>query len=480
MQSIVSQHELLQSSLMTEGAFFNTQQFLAWFKKKSTASKFSVRQIPFAKLAHWYFDQQTGDLKHESGKFFTIHGIAVATNFPHTQVWEQPIIHQPEIGILGILVKKFNGVPHFLMQAKMEPGNINMVQLSPTLQATKSNFSRVHKGKKPLYLEYFNDESQGCIIVDQLQNEQGARYYNKRNRNVIIAVEEDVPLYDDFCWLTLGQIKQLLRLDNIVNMDSRTVLAGIQYGNSSDPPHADTHAGTDTVILFNNMLSGFYKDLYSSLLDRGHQLHRSEEIISWFTRQKSKCETTVKKIPLAKVKSWQKNDLEIHHELQSYFSVIAVEVNAGNREVPSWQQPILKHFDYGLVGFLVAKINGVIHFLIEAHMCPGYPDMVEMGPSVSCSQYKHRIETAKAPPLTNFFVSPPKHAVHFSTILSEEGGRFYHFQNRYMVVEINPSEAPGLPDRYIWITFGQIMEFIKHTNYVNIEARTLISCLNFV
>jgi dTDP-4-dehydro-6-deoxy-alpha-D-glucopyranose 2,3-dehydratase len=478
MRSIISQHELLLSSLSAEGAFFTTQQFLDWFGQKSEAGGFAVRQIPFRKLTHWSFDPLTGDLGHESGKFFTIHGIEVETNFPHLQSWQQPIIHQPEIGILGILVKKFDGIPHFLMQAKMEPGNINMMQLSPTLQATKSNFSRVHKGKLPLYFDWFTDSTRGSIIVDQLQNEQGARYYNKRNRNVIIAVEDEVLLHDDFCWLTLGQIKQLLRLDNIVNMDSRTVLAGIQYINPEESPHAPSAAETTT--LFDIQLSGFGSDLYRSLIDRRLQLHRSEEIISWFTRQKAGCEVTVKKIPLAGTQGWLKDENEIFHESRSFFSIIAVEAAAGNREVSAWQQPILKHFDYGLVGFLVSKINGVLHFLIEAHMCPGYPDMLEMGPSLACSQYQRRLDNGTAPPLTEYFIHPAKNCVHFSAVLSEEGGRFYHFQNRYMIVEIDSPALLDLPDRYIWMTFGQLMEFIKHTNYVNIEARTLISCLNFI
>ena len=32
------------------------------------------------------------------------------------------------------------------MQAKVEPGNINSIQLSPTLQATRSNYTKAHGG----------------------------------------------------------------------------------------------------------------------------------------------------------------------------------------------------------------------------------------------------------------------------------------------------------------------------------------------
>ena len=120
--------------------------------------------------------------KKTPGKFFSIEGVDINTNFGVKANWQQPIIHQPEIGILGIITKKINGVLHFLLQAKIEPGNINFVQLSPTLQATKSNYSQVHGGNKPAYLEYFTGSLnvKTVVLIDQLQSEQGARFLMKR------------------------------------------------------------------------------------------------------------------------------------------------------------------------------------------------------------------------------------------------------------------------------------------------------------
>lgn len=95
------------------------------------------------------------------------------------------------------------------MQAKIEPGNLNIVQLSPTLQATRSNYTRVHGGKSPNYLEYFNGEKEVYVLVDQLQSEQGARFLHKRNRNIIVEINEDeeISVKDGFIWVSLGQIK---------------------------------------------------------------------------------------------------------------------------------------------------------------------------------------------------------------------------------------------------------------------------------
>jgi len=158
-------------------------------------------------------------------RFFSVEGLRVRTDRPWVSEWAQPIIVQPEIGVLGILVKRFDGVPHCLMQAKMEPGNINGLQMSPTVQATRSNYMKVHGGAATKYMEYFRPGSRRRVLFDGLQSEQGSWFLHKRNRNIVVETDDDVPLDEDFCWLTLDQIRRLLRLDHMVNMDSRTVLA---------------------------------------------------------------------------------------------------------------------------------------------------------------------------------------------------------------------------------------------------------------
>src|SRR5262249_25264452 len=153
------------------------------------------------KLKSWKVTEH--NIVHETGRFFSIDGINVKTNWGYVPEWEQPIINQPEIGYLGFITREFDGILYFLMQAKIEPGNVNNVQLSPTLQATRSNYNQVHKGDKPLYLDYFLNVKPRQILLDQLQSEQGGRFLRKRNRNIIIKVDEDIQLYDNFIWLTL-------------------------------------------------------------------------------------------------------------------------------------------------------------------------------------------------------------------------------------------------------------------------------------
>ena len=69
----------------------------------------------------------------------------------------QPILSEVDEvgGLLGLIRTKIDNLPHYLVEAKYEPGNFNKILLSPTLQATFSNINQAHKGRKPHYFEFF-------------------------------------------------------------------------------------------------------------------------------------------------------------------------------------------------------------------------------------------------------------------------------------------------------------------------------------
>jgi dTDP-4-dehydro-6-deoxy-alpha-D-glucopyranose 2,3-dehydratase len=473
-KSVSTAKDFLLSTLTEHNRFQSTEAFKNWFTRKKQENHFSVEQIPFSSLRQWYFEEETQNLKHASGRFFTIEGIRIHTNFGPTPCWEQPIINQPEIGILGIITRKFDGIPYFLMQAKMEPGNVNILQLSPTVQATKSNFTQVHGGRLPPYLEYFLDRSKARYLVDQLQTEQGGRFLRKRNRNMIVEVDHDFDILDGFCWLTLGQIKKLLEEDNFVNMDARTVLSCVPM------PTSDVSREQSIDDMMHELHTSGLDDFSRSLMDSfcGNAYNTTDEIISWFTELKTKYYITVERIPLKDVKRWKRTSMEICHKEHPLFSVIAVSVEAGTREVFSWTQPLIKEPQQGLLGFITRKINGVLHFLMQAKVEPGNIDIIEIAPTVSCSAVEFKRQQGYYVPFLDFFLTAAPQQIRYSAVQSEEGGRFYHFLNQNMVIELEESDKIDLPENYIWMTLGQVMEFLKH-GYMNIDARTLLAGIGF-
>ena len=466
---------LLRSSFCADGVLTTNAQLISWIKERRMSINVKVDKIPFNELENWQFEKRTANLRHSSGRFFSIEGLEIYTNGGIKNHWSQPIIDQPEIGFLGIIAKVFDGILYFLMQAKIEPGNINFVQLSPTLQATKSNYSKVHKGDSPHYLEYFNGEKEVEVLVDQLQSEQGARFYKKRNRNIIILVEEDIEVKPDFCWLTLGQIKELMRFDNLINMDTRTVISGINFGSHKE-------------IISNckqDLLKEYTQQLENNLFLKSAVFtdcaYRSfDEIISWITEQKCVYELEVKKIPLNILKDWFITDNSIHHKENKYFSVIAVKVHIGNREVSAWSQPLVESAQEGLIAFMVQKINGVYHFLVQAKVEAGNFDIIELAPTVQCLTGNYRKgENEYDVPFINDVLNCNEDNILYKTYQSEEGGRFYREQNLNLIIEVN-KDVKSIPENFCWMTLNQIQEFIKYNNYFNIQARSLISAIRFV
>ena len=450
----------LRSALTMQNPFNSTEQVLEWIREQNRKIEVNVRQIQFVQMhPMWAFDAD-GNLRHASGKFFSIEGIRVKTNYGGVPQWEQPIINQPEIGYLGIITKEFDGVLYFLLQAKVEPGNVNNVQLSPTLQATKSNYSQVHKGNKPLYLEYFQNADPEQILLDQLQSEQGARFLRKRNRNIIIRVEEEIPIYDNFIWVTLGQIKALASMDNIVNMDTRTVISGIPL-----------HAIAD-MELPQQKAWGY------DLLHDANPYHTTTEILSWMTSLKCKYELNVTPIPLKEVGHWRTTDLAIEHDSGRFFKVIAAQVEINNREVKTWCQPLVAPAQQGLTAFVMKKINGTYHFLVQGKVESGNFDTLEMAPTVQCITDNYTGKNNQ--PFVEYVLNAKLEQILVDTLQSEEGGRFYQEQNRNLIIEADDSfPTKNLPENYIWVSFQQLMLFLQFNNYLNIQSRSLISLIKF-
>lgn len=465
----------LKSVFQKEGSFKKTQEIIEWLKFINQQVNVSITKTTFKDLDQWNFDEKSGNLRHKSGKFFSIDGINIKTNWGKITEWEQPIINQPEIGYLGLITKEFDGVLHFLMQAKIEPGNVNYVQLSPTLQATRSNYSQVHKGNKPHYLEYFQNAKPNQILLDQLQSEQGARFLKKRNRNIIIKVEEDVPVYDNFTWLTLGQLKKLMNYDNLVNMDTRTVISGIPYGSFK----------SEVIDFFNFFTNksdqiNTNKSFLKSALSNSGSLHSIENIITFITHLKSVFDLDVNQVNLKKLNKWIYGESEIYHEEHKYFKVIAVNVEIGNREVVKWSQPMIEPSQEGLCAFVCKEINGILHFAVQVKLECGNHDIIEFAPTVQCLTGNYRQTKEGMLPFLDYVLKAKPENTIFDTLQSEEGGRFYREQNRNMIVIAGDEIPVELPEKYIWMTLNQIYTFLKFNNYLNIQARSLIAAINFI
>ncbi|MFD0201638.1 MULTISPECIES: NDP-hexose 2,3-dehydratase family protein [Saccharothrix] len=421
-------------------------EFYDWFDERAAASYYQVTVTGLDQLDEWSFAPESGALVHRTGRFYSVEGIEVSTDHREVDSWSQPIILQPEIGILGILVKEFDGVPHCLMQAKMEPGNINGLQLSPTVQATRSNYTRVHRGNPVPYLEHFVAPRAGRVAFDALQSEQGSWFLNKRNRNMVIEIDDEIPVLDDFRWISVDQLRQLVRVKNLVNMDSRTVLSGMP----------SLRRGTRG----------------------GRALHSTKELLSWFTEAKARYRLDRRIVRLPEVKNWLVSGNKISHEQNRFFDVIGVQVETNSREVTAWSQPMFAPTCPGVIAFLCKRINDSTHLLVHARTEPGTADVVEMSSTINCSPGNYEgLPPERHPAFMHEVLSAPPERVLVDVVHSEEGGRFYHAENRYLLVEAAEDFPTEVPPDYTWMTVDQLLDFVQYGNHVNVGARSLLTCI---
>ena len=217
-------------SIRDDNQLHKLDYIIKWFNKKREESDMTVQEIGINDLDKWNVDNNSGNISHDSKGFFEVIGIKVTNTFDREvgkKGWMQPMIGKNPGGILGILMKKINGVPHYLVQAKAEPGNIGKLQLSPTLQATTSNLLKAHGGLRPLFAEYFDEPKNAKIIYGKWQSEDGGRFHLKSNFNMIVEVDENEQLQipDSYIWITLFQIKQLLKIENFVGPHIRGIIS---------------------------------------------------------------------------------------------------------------------------------------------------------------------------------------------------------------------------------------------------------------
>jgi oxidase EvaA len=274
---------------------------------------------------------------------------------------------------------------------------------------------------------------------------------------------------EDFRWLTLGQIHALLGSDSTVNMDIRTVLSTLPLGGAGNWERHD--AEKPEVVAFRS-------DVREALSEDLSARHPFPNLLSWLTGLKCHYEMRAERVPLKECTDWKRTDEEISHVDGQFFRVVGVSVQARTREVTSWTQPMLTPSRVGMAALLVRRIGGVPHVLVQGKPQPGLFDFFEVGPTVQCVNADYTaLPESEWPAHLRYVLDVPESQVRFSALLSEEGGRFYHRENRYQVIEV-PEDYPADEGKnYRWVTPHQLKRLAGLANCVNVEARTLLTCL---
>lgn len=443
----------------------NRQHVMYWRSEQLRKSAFEVRRVALTDAVEWNADG--GRIVHESGGFFSVTGLRYR-RFGPDDIWlEQPFILQPEIGILGFLCDQVGEKKRLLVQAKTEPGNPGGVQLAPTFQCTESNYSCRHGGRRAPFFEFFSDSGASRILADSKQSEQGTRFYDKYNRNVMAAVgEREIDLRGDdlsaWRWMPVADACRMITDDFLFNTDARSVLATCAW-----------EALCDHGLPFErwSRRDGFGRSLWESYGDRPGDV-RTSAILDWLERERNASSVEASLTPLDSMDGWTSDSGGVTAKGHSSVAVHYYAVSALDREVPVWSQPLVTSARPGIIPLFAQCRDGCLRFLVQVVHEPGFPEGGQI--SVPFQRYPG---LADSTPDEACLALLGQSRRLIDCRMSEEGGRFFHEWNRYLLSLIPEVAEPQVPDQCEWLSLGEINAVKSIPGVFTNEFRSALSLL---
>lgn len=434
-----------------------------WIEQAQRGVSLNTMLVPINTISNWKQDAVSGDICHDTGRFFCVTGVHCRHRVDRHEIeWDQPIIEQPETGILGILTKSIGGVLHFCLQAKEEPGNIGGIQLSPTVQATYSNYTGAHGGTTPPFLEQFIPPETERIIFARLQTEDGGRFLYKSNRNMIVAAHDEVPeaLPDSFIWLTLHQIVGLIARGNLVNACTRSILSSTIFAASQS--HEPARCG---------------KDARPTTPDNVQEELRTT--LQWLDDRRAANHMLVRRIGLNGLRDWEIDAKGFFsHREKRFFRIVGLSVSSGTREVRTWGQPIIENPAAGIIGLLVRNSGHGLEVLMQAKAEAGNRSTVQLGPTVQFTQGNYEGSRKLVKPfLYDDFLEPSRFRTLHESRQTEEGARFYREDHLHRILMAPDGADLQITPDYRWLPLGQVVVLLHLGEQVNSCARSILSCL---
>jgi oxidase EvaA len=432
-------------------------------------SRFSCTPIPFADSRQWSFAD--GFLRHRTGGFFALGGLRVRARTPELDCLEQLVILQPETAINGFVVRRRGGRAEVLFQGRVEPGNVDAMQLAPTVQSTEANYRRLHGGAATAFLEWFTGERAAPILYDELQSEEATRYYGKYNRNVAVdaSAHGDLPLPAAFRWYDKAAIAAFVLHSNVVNTDARSVLAGLDWAVLADDgrPFAHHAAGTFGARL---------RTSYEAPPSRDEQT--DADVFAWLARLRVRSSARHDVVPIDELQNWIVEPDAIRERVREHgFCARQFAVRAVGREVSAWDQPLIDSDGTGRLVLALQLRDGLLRVLIAARHEIGFLEGVQGGASVTIVPGERANPDDRVEAVLLAAIASGRARVLHSCRQSEEGGRFWHDENDYEIVEVDPGlELPASPF-HRWLTLAQVRRLIGVPGTFSMEFRGVLALL---
>ena len=195
--------------------------------------------------------------------------------------------------------------------------------------------------------------------------------------------------------------------------------------------------------------------------------------------ENKKIKTYSKLISLNEVKDWYKNkNGNIYHKSKQFFSIEGVRTkSAMNREVKSWDQPILNQLHGGILA-IISKITPKkgVQFLLRIRIEPGDDGKLKYCPTFQATISNiNKAHGGKRPLFYKEVFNNKNTKTIFSSSHYEEGGRFWKKTNKNIILLTDEKFKleKKAKDCY-WLSMSQIKRLALKDNVLNPFVKTIL------
>ena len=181
------------------------------------------------------------------------------------------------------------------------------------------------------------------------------------------------------------------------------------------------------------------------------------------------------KIDVKQLEGWRLDEKEMFFESVYPFKVIFCGLEIEGREVSNWNQPLFEALGEATFGLICSISSGKLEILVKIQPEIGCLDSAEIGPTI---QEEYAQDSRRDAVATLFFDNlDKKEKKLIDVVLSEEGGRFYHEQNRNVIMLMDKQEVRYDKKKYVWAGLGTLNAMTQINNCLNIQLRNLLTLL---
>ena len=204
-----------------------------------------------------------------------------------------------------------------------------------------------------------------------------------------------------------------------------------------------------------------------------------DKFVKLLSIENKKNKTSSILIPLNKVKDWNKDkNGNIFHKSRQFFSIEGVRTkNASNREVLSWDQPILNQKHGGILAIIAKVTNSEgVKFLLRLRIEPGDNGKLKFCPTFQATTSNvNKAHGGKLPLFYDEVVKKKNTKVVYSTFHGEEGGRFWKKRNLNILLQVKENYKIDKKCKDgVWLSLSQIKKLALKDQIVNPFVKTIL------